>query len=410
MKKEVDNEKVKDLERADMSYPTWAEIKKLLGVQFDKPEQFGKNPFDKEHAPIYSTINGDIIEKYEERTPCGIDIPVLLKPESKTDKPLIIILGESALRTKEDLDGIKIKNEPTKNVILGTPYAIHLQKCPPKCGVYRIIFDTILKEGYPIYITDIIKIWWEGKKGNKLIPNEKDIEVFKTELDILKKINKDIIIVAWGNKAQSGLQKGLPWKPFDNYLPLPHPGVQNWDAWKLRIFEKAVFSGNLQYATSLYGNDPDAEKNKTNAEIVAGEACQSIVDYINCININNNYNMAFKLNSKTAKQIIENENNIIFFESDDEFTDFCIAPYAVVKRLSDGTPFVEGQYSDMYKKYIEQGKTFIIKDENSRVYKRQCVTKRVPVKIDDLPSYDRLTVVQLPVQNLEEYFEDLEDI
>ena len=29
--------------------------------------------------------------------------------------------------------------------------------------------------------------------------------------------------------------------------------------------------------------------------------------------------MAFILNSKTAKQIIENENNMIFFESDDEF-------------------------------------------------------------------------------------------
>lgn len=120
--------------------------------------------------------------------------------------------------------------------------------------------------------------------------------------------------------------------------------------------------------------------------------------------------MAFKLNSKTAKQFIENENNIIFFESDDEFTDFCIAPYAVAKRSSDGTLFVEGQYSDMYKKYIEQGKTFIIKDEDSQVFKHQCVSKRVSVKIDDLPSYSRFDVVQLPVQNLEQYFEDLEDL
>jgi len=401
MKKEVDNEQVKDLERAVMSYPTWAEIKNLLGVQFDDPGQFGKNPFDKKHAPIYSNINGDVIKKYKENTPCGIDIPVLLKPESKTDKPLIVILGESALRTEEDLKGVYAPN----NVILGTPYAIHLKECPPKCGVYRIIFDAILKEKYPIYITDIIKVWWKDKK---LVPDkELDIPIFMEELKVLKKEYKNIIIVAWGNKAQSGLQKGLQWKPFDNYLPLPHPGVQNWDAWKLRIFEKAVFGNNLQYATNFYGKEPDGKDNKTTAEKVAIEALQSIFDYINCIN---NKKMAFKLNSKTAKQIIENENNIIFFESDDEFTDFCIAPYAVVKRLSDGTPFVEGQYSDMYKKYIEQGKTFIIKDENSQVYKRQCVTKRVPVKIDDLPSYDRLTVVQLPVQNLEEYFEDLEDI
>ena len=98
------------------------------------------------------------------------------------------------------------------------------------------------------------------------------------------------------------------------------------------------------------------------------------------------------------------EKNIVFFESDDEFTDFCIAPYAVVKRSSDGTLSVEGQYSDMYKKYIEEGKTFVIKDEDSRVYKHQCVSKRVSVQ-----GTGRCATVQLPVQNLEEYFEDLED-
>jgi len=99
----------------------------------------------------------------------------------------------------------------------------------------------------------------------------------------------------------------------------------------------------------------------------------------------------------------EEENNI-FFESDEEFTDFCIAPYAVVKRSADGKPSVEGQYSDMYKKYIEEGKTFIIKDEDSQVFKHQCVSKRVPVKVDDFPSYIRPTCVTLPVQNLEQYF------
>ena len=98
------------------------------------------------------------------------------------------------------------------------------------------------------------------------------------------------------------------------------------------------------------------------------------------------------------------EKNIVFFESDDEFTDFCIAPYAVVKRSADGTLSVEGQYSDMYKKYIEEGKTFIIKDEDSQVFKHQCISKRVPVKVDGFPSYNRLTLVQLPVQNLEQYF------
>lgn len=101
---------------------------------------------------------------------------------------------------------------------------------------------------------------------------------------------------------------------------------------------------------------------------------------------------------------MEIKKNIISFDSDKEFEDFCIAPYAAVKRSANGTLFVEGQYSDMYKKYIEEGKTFVIKDEDSRVYKHQCVSKRVSVQ-----GTGRCATVQLPVQNLEEYFEDLED-
>jgi hypothetical protein len=380
MNDKIKEEEVNELKIASMKYPTWNEIKKLLGVQFDEPEQFGQNPLsiNKEHDPIYSYIK----EGDNEKTPCGIDIPVLLKPEPETDKPLIVILGESALRNKKELEDIT--NDASNNVILGTPYAIHLKECPPKCGVYRKIFDAILEKGYPIYLTDIIKIWWEGKKDSLLVPNDLDIVVFNKELNELKKKYEDIIIVAWGEKPKDALQKKFNMIPDVEFLPLPHPGQKNWNAWKLRIFEKAVFSGKLEYATNLYGKKPDGKDNKTTAEKVAIEAVQSIDDYINC--------------------------KIFFFESDDEFTDFCIAPYAVVKRSSEGTLFVEGQYSDMYKKYIEQGKTFIIKDENSQVYKRQCVNKRVPVKIDDFPSYDRLTLVQLPVQNLKPYFEDLEDL
>lgn len=386
MNDEIEEKEGGFLKNASMDYPTWNEIEGLLGVTFkDLVNSFGGKPIEKENKPIYSNIDVNIIEKYEESTPCGIDIPVLLKPKPETNKPLIVILGESALRSEAELKDIKDPKNPPSNVILGTPYAIHLEKCPPKCGVYRKIFDAILEKGYPIYLTDIIKIWWKGKKDSLLVPKDLDIVVFKNELDILKKeINNNIIIVAWGEKPKDALQKKFNMIPDVEFLPLPHPGQKNWNAWKLRIFEKAVFSGKLEYATNLYGKKSDGKDNKTTAEKVAIEAVKSIDDYINC--------------------------NIFFFESDDEFTDFCIAPYAVVKRSSEGTLFVEGQYSDMYKKYIEQGKTFIIKDENSQVYKRQCVSKRVPVKIDDFPSYDRLTLVQLPVQNLKPYFEDLEDL
>lgn len=268
-KQHEDNCSMDSLCNSKMSYPTWEKIKELLGVQFNDPNSFGDKPIDKMSAPIYSNIKGDIITEYNEKTPCGIDIPILLKPTSKTgnDKPLIVILGESALRSKEELENIDTSN----NVILGTPYAIHLKKCPPKCGVYRKIFDAILKEGYPIYITDIIKIWWEGKKGNLLIPNDKDIEVFNKELRKLKKINNNIIIVAWGKKAQKGLEKISKSPEVPPSLPLPHPGVQNWDTWKLKILEKAVFENNIDYAKTFYENSKSPTTDETVVKVVIDE-------------------------------------------------------------------------------------------------------------------------------------------
>lgn len=93
-------------------------------------------------------------------------------------------------------------------------------------------------------------------------------------------------------------------------------------------------------------------------------------------------------------------DNTIYFESDDEFTDFCVGPYAVIKKLANGVICVSGTYSSLYLKALEEGKTFVIKDEDSVVFERGCVSKRVPVK-----DTGRDTLVQLDVENLEEYFD-----
>ena len=58
---------------------------------------------------------------------------------------------------------------------------------------------------------------------------------------------------------------------------------------------------------------------------------------------------------------------IIYFESDEEFEDWAVAPY--------GKPW-QGDHSDAYKEAIQQGKHFVIKDENSKVYKHGSVCKR----------------------------------
>ena len=99
---------------------------------------------------------------------------------------------------------------------------------------------------------------------------------------------------------------------------------------------------------------------------------------------------------------METIDNTIYFESDQEFEDFCVAPYAVIKQ-SDSGLYYEGDYSDMYKESIEKGLSFVIKDENSLVYKRGCVSKRVPVRGTN-DGRTPIRLVQLPVQNLKPYY------
>jgi hypothetical protein len=77
------------------------------------------------------------------------------------------------------------------------------------------------------------------------------------------------------------------------------------------------------------------------------------------------------------------------------------APCAIIKQSENGRYYVEGEYSDEYLECIKQGKTFVIKDEDSLVFKRQCVSKRVPVE-----GTNRKTLVQLDIENLEEYWEE----
>lgn len=95
--------------------------------------------------------------------------------------------------------------------------------------------------------------------------------------------------------------------------------------------------------------------------------------------------------------------NYILFESDEEFEDFCVAPYASIKQSDKGTNYCAGDYSDIYKECIKEGKLFVIKDRNSKVYKRQAVTKRVLLNDPNSPARRETVLVQLKVQNMKQW-------
>ena len=92
---------------------------------------------------------------------------------------------------------------------------------------------------------------------------------------------------------------------------------------------------------------------------------------------------------------MEKIGNYLFLESETEFENFCVAPYAVVKQDT-----YVGQYSEEYKECIKNGIKFAIKDRNCKAVTKHCVTKRVKVKIEGSSrEYER--AVQLKVQNVE---------
>ena len=261
------NKGINALKKVEMSYPTWGMISSKLNLNYNA-ESFGKNPLTCDNISCYTTI------KNSETVPCGIDIPVLLKPQKEIDNgKVILIIGESPLRSNDE-----INNCPSsKNAIIGLPYAIHLPiGYPRQCNVYKMIFNCLLEEGYSVYITDIIKVW---RKGKELNPDKLDIEIFQMELDLFD----NPLIVAWGKRSADVLEKRFKKKPNDDFLPFPHPSPQNWNNWKLKIFEKAVYDNNVEYATKLYKHKGDS----TTPDIVANEAVKDIVEFIDKLKTQN---------------------------------------------------------------------------------------------------------------------------
>ena len=71
------------------------------------------------------------------------------------------------------------------------------------------------------------------------------------------------------------------------------------------------------------------------------------------------------------KNPIRTFGTTIIFDSDEAFEDFCVAPVARIRYSSDGAPVsYGGAYTEMYTKCIKAGMKFLIRDRQSKVYKR----------------------------------------
>lgn len=90
----------------------------------------------------------------------------------------------------------------------------------------------------------------------------------------------------------------------------------------------------------------------------------------------------------------ENDSKYIYFDSDDDFYKFCVVPEIKAKpfALDNGETFytMDFDLSNDYNMAIQNGNIFVIKDENSQIYKHGCVSYRTISKpIQNLEPYDK---------------------
>ena len=250
------------LHEMTMSFPTWEMVRECLTIESEESPTnvFGTKPLTNEgNSMCHAIISGH--EGIQ--MPIGVDIPVLLK--NKDDNKILFIIGESPLRDNKTLPVLG-------NTLIGVPYAIHQKEGNPKqCDIYKAIFDRLAEKGFSFYITDIIKVWWKGKK---LTPNETDFDILHKEITCIRKMYPfaDVKYITWGKKAKEALKKTKEVDDKD-IIYLLHPSKQNWNNWKLMILEKAIYEHNIHYALERY----PCKGSATKAEYVVDEFITKVV-------------------------------------------------------------------------------------------------------------------------------------
>lgn len=109
--------------------------------------------------------------------------------------------------------------------------------------------------------------------------------------------------------------------------------------------------------------------------------------------------MALKIGKNT--KFARKEENLIFFDSDEDFVSFAILPYAKID--NDGKPYAD--YTDEYKEAVAEGKEFVIMKGSfdSFVNRNNVVTTRVLLP-RELGSPHKDMLAQLPVENIATWY------
>lgn len=86
--------------------------------------------------------------------------------------------------------------------------------------------------------------------------------------------------------------------------------------------------------------------------------------------------------------------DIIYFNNDDEFYNFAVVPELVVKKgyvehLDRDVYYTDFNFTNNYIDAINAGKSFVIKDPDSKIFKHQSVSFRTECKpVSNLKKYE----------------------
>ena len=68
---------------------------------------------------------------------------------------------------------------------------------------------------------------------------------------------------------------------------------------------------------------------------------------------------------------IDQKNNIIYFDNDEEFYDFCVESYSINRRVRDHRVRKSGwDFTDWYKSHVDENTKIVILDDDSTILRR----------------------------------------
>ena len=219
------------------------ELEKLyqdIDATFDQPGW----PLHFVQRDFFQSADTEFRHIYQKSPVIAVDLPSLmeLNDGQGEQKPTITIIGQDS---KCDSD--------YEQLVIGTPYGLHHKGSREILRRTKLYFDMIqglLKLGYRVYLTDLLKIWVCNPErryiGMKLpdIDRQRFIRLIKAELNVVK----PVAIITWGRVADNALnQLDLGVK----HLNFIHPSGAASGAWKKLIGQSPTDSNKLAYWESV---------------------------------------------------------------------------------------------------------------------------------------------------------------